>query len=160
MKLTKCLVGNTSAAIREGSFIGVPSVSIGSRQNGRDRGRNVLDSSYDTNEIYKKIKKQLSIKGVLKDNIYGRGNASKKIKKILENINVEYSKTINLRMKYLAIIPARKGSKRIKNKNIKRFNREPLINWTIRSALKSKCFDKILYLQTLLKFKKLPKNSN
>ena len=46
-------------------------------------------------------------------------------------------------MKYLAIIPARKGSKRIKNKNIKRFNREPLINWTIRSALKSKCFDKI-----------------
>ena len=94
LKLTKCLVGNTSAAIREGSFIGVPSVSIGSRQNGRDRGRNVLDSSYDTNEIYKKIKKQLSIKGVLKDNIYGRGNASKKIKKILENINVDIQKQL------------------------------------------------------------------
>lgn len=94
LKLTKCLVGNTSVAIREGSFIGVPSVSIGSRQNGRDRGRNVLDSSYDTNEIYKKIKKQLSIKGVLKDNIYGRGKASKKIKKILENINVDIQKQL------------------------------------------------------------------
>ena len=46
-------------------------------------------------------------------------------------------------MKYLAIIPARKGSKRLKNKNIKKFNNKPLIYWTIQSALKSKCFDKI-----------------
>ena len=94
LKLTKCLIGNTSAAIREGSFIGVPSVSVGSRQNGRDRGRNVLNSSYDTNEIYKKIRKQLSSKGIFKDNIYGNGNASKKIKKILENINVDIQKQL------------------------------------------------------------------
>ena len=60
-------------------------------------------------------------------------------------------------MKYLAIIPARKGSKRIKNKNIKRFNKEPLINWTIRSALKSKCFDKIFVSTDSVKIQKLPK---
>ena len=60
-------------------------------------------------------------------------------------------------MKYLAIIPARKGSKRIKNKNIKRFNREPLINWTIRSALKSKCFDKIFVSTDSVKIQKIAK---
>jgi len=46
-------------------------------------------------------------------------------------------------MKYLAIIPARKGSKILKNKNFKKFNNKPLVYWTINSALKSKCFDKI-----------------
>ena len=36
--------------------------------------------------------------------------------------------------KILALIPARGGSKGIKNKNIKLFNGKPLIEWTIRSA--------------------------
>ena len=46
-------------------------------------------------------------------------------------------------MKFLAIIPARKNSKNIQNKNIKKFNGKPLIYWTIKAAKKSKCFDKI-----------------
>jgi CMP-N,N'-diacetyllegionaminic acid synthase len=37
----------------------------------------------------------------------------------------------------LAIIPARGGSKSIKNKNIKSFNGKPLIAWTIEQALAS-----------------------
>jgi len=47
-------------------------------------------------------------------------------------------------MKFLAIIPARKGSKTIKNKNLKKFNKKPLIYWTIKAAKDSKCFDKII----------------
>tara|TARA_B100000965_G_scaffold406839_1_gene449452 strand:- start:20604 stop:21299 length:696 start_codon:yes stop_codon:yes gene_type:complete len=47
-------------------------------------------------------------------------------------------------MKFLAIIPARKGSKTIKNKNLIKFNKKPLIYWTIKSAVESKCFDKIV----------------
>lgn len=47
-------------------------------------------------------------------------------------------------MKLLAIIPARKGSKGIPNKNYKIFNKKPLIYWTIKAALKSRCFDKII----------------
>ena len=54
LKMTKCLIGNTSAAIREGSFIGVPSVSIGSRQNGRERGLNVINSSYKSMKYTKR----------------------------------------------------------------------------------------------------------
>ena len=37
----------------------------------------------------------------------------------------------------LVIIPARKGSKGIKNKNIKKLNSIPLINYTIDFALKN-----------------------
>ena len=37
----------------------------------------------------------------------------------------------------LAIIPARGGSKSIKNKKIKLFNGKPLIAWTIEQALAS-----------------------
>ena len=46
--------------------------------------------------------------------------------------------------KFLAIIPARKGSKRIKNKNLKNFCGKPLICWTIEAALKTKNIDEIL----------------
>ena len=44
----------------------------------------------------------------------------------------------------IAIIPARSGSKRIKNKNIKIFNGKPIIYWSIKSLLDSKIFDKII----------------
>ena len=47
-------------------------------------------------------------------------------------------------MKTLCIIPARSGSKRIKNKNIKKFFGKPIIYWVIKAAKESKCFNKIL----------------
>ena len=43
----------------------------------------------------------------------------------------------------LAIIPARKGSKGLPNKNIKRIKNKPLISYTIEAALKSKKIDNI-----------------
>ena len=46
MARTACLIGNSSSAIREGSFIGTPSVNIGHRQDGRERGPNVIDAGY------------------------------------------------------------------------------------------------------------------
>ncbi len=44
----------------------------------------------------------------------------------------------------IAIIPARFGSKRIKQKNIKMFFGKPIIFWSIKAALKAKIFDKII----------------
>lgn len=45
--------------------------------------------------------------------------------------------------KRLAIIPAREGSKRIKNKNLKIFHNKPLIYYSIKSTIDSRIFDKI-----------------
>lgn len=47
-------------------------------------------------------------------------------------------------MKYFCLIPARKNSTRLKNKNVLSFFKKPLIYWTIKKASKCKYFDKIL----------------
>ncbi|MAM04790.1 MAG: acylneuraminate cytidylyltransferase, partial [Flavobacteriales bacterium] len=46
--------------------------------------------------------------------------------------------------KVLAIIPARAGSKGLKNKNIKLLNGKPLIAYTIMEAKKSKLISNIV----------------
>lgn len=44
----------------------------------------------------------------------------------------------------VAIIPARGASKRIPRKNIRSFNGRPMITWSIRAALESECFERIV----------------
>ena len=56
-----------------------------------------------------------------------------------------------------AIIPARSGSKGIKEKNIKLLNKRPLFSYTILSAIKSKVFNKVLVLTDSIKFAKMAK---
>lgn len=51
------------------------------------------------------------------------------------------------RLKNIAILPARIGSKRIKKKNIKNFLNKPMIYWTLMNLKKTKLFDKI-YVST------------
>ena len=43
----------------------------------------------------------------------------------------------------ICIFPARKGSKRIKNKNTKLFNGLPIISYPIKQAIKSKVFNRL-----------------
>lgn len=83
---SKCLVGNSSAAIREGSYLGVPAVNIGSRQNFRERGRNVIDVEYNSEEIYKAILKQIKIKNYKKNKLFGDGRSGERIAKIIKGI--------------------------------------------------------------------------
>ena len=47
-------------------------------------------------------------------------------------------------MSVLALIPARGGSKEIKRKNIKLISGKPLINWTIETAKKAECIDRLI----------------
>ena len=61
-------------------------------------------------------------------------------------------------IKTIAIIPARGGSKRIKNKNIKLFNNKPMIFWSISTALKSKLFDQIIVSTDNYKIAKIAKD--
>ena len=57
-----CLIGNSSSGIRESSYLGVPVVNIGDRQKGKIQSKNIINCSYDTNEIYRSIKKAISVK--------------------------------------------------------------------------------------------------
>ena len=47
-------------------------------------------------------------------------------------------------MKNIAIIPARSGSKGLKDKNIRNLNGRPLLAWTIDAAVRSGEFDEIM----------------
>ena len=91
LKKSKCLVGNSSSGIRECSFLGVPVVNIGDRQEYRERGKNVLDVKPFENEIIKAIKFQIN-KKYKKENIYGDGKTSNRIIKILTNTKIEITK--------------------------------------------------------------------
>ena len=59
--------------------------------------------------------------------------------------------------KCLCIIPARSGSKRIKNKNIKIFNKKPLIFYTIKFAQKLKFIDEIIFSSDSIHYLRLAK---
>lgn len=58
-------------------------------------------------------------------------------------------------MKKIAIIPARSGSKRIPNKNIKEFLGKPIISYSIETAINSKLFDEIMVSTDCDKIKKI-----
>ena len=45
----------------------------------------------------------------------------------------------------MAIVPARGGSKRLPGKNLRLLNGKPLIGYTIEAAMRSGCFDKVLF---------------
>ena len=59
-----CIVGNSSSAIRDGSFIGTPAVNIGTRQNSGLHGPNVINVDYDVDKIYLAIKKQIKKRSI------------------------------------------------------------------------------------------------
>tara|TARA_Y100000590_G_scaffold465793_1_gene639115 strand:+ start:8460 stop:9173 length:714 start_codon:yes stop_codon:yes gene_type:complete len=59
--------------------------------------------------------------------------------------------------KCICIIPARAGSKRIKKKNIKLFFGKPIIGYSIETAIKSKCFDKVIVSTDSLEIAKISK---
>ena len=94
LKNCDCLVGNSSVGIRECSFMGVPTVNIGTRQNRRQRGKNVVDVPYDTDAIKKAIQERKQQKGRLSEDIYGNGNSGKQIAEALANTELIAHKTI------------------------------------------------------------------
>lgn len=91
---SKCLVGNSSAGIRECAFLGVPVLNIGSRQSGRDRGSNVIDVDYDKAKIIQGIRKHPNNGKYPGDLMYGRGNAGIEIARILSEVKLKIEKKL------------------------------------------------------------------
>jgi UDP-hydrolysing UDP-N-acetyl-D-glucosamine 2-epimerase len=83
MARTACLVGNSSSGVREGAFIGTPVVNIGTRQDGRRRGHNLMDVPHETAAILKALRAQIAHGRYSSDPIYGDGNAGQRIADVL-----------------------------------------------------------------------------
>jgi len=84
-----CIVGNSSSGIRESCYFGTPAVNIGTRQNRRERGKNVIDVDYNKAEIKGAILECIKHGKYLPEYIYGKGNANQKIVEILSTISLE-----------------------------------------------------------------------
>ena len=92
---SRCIVGNSSVGIRECSFLGVPAVNIGTRQAGRERGRNVIDVEYDRSQIRNALVTQIGNgNGRTKDLLYGDGQAGQRIAKLLAEVPLVVEKRL------------------------------------------------------------------
>ncbi len=94
MKRTACLVGNSSSGIREGAFIGTPVVNVGSRQDMRERGSNVIEVPHDRAAISGAIRTQVRHGTYATLPIYGDGRAGERIADILATCEVRIQKRI------------------------------------------------------------------
>jgi len=93
LKRAKCLVGNSSAGIKECSYLGVPVVNLGSRQEKRLRGDYVLDASHNKKEIINAIERQLKKGSYPSSRLYYKPNTSKKIADTLATIDLYIQKS-------------------------------------------------------------------
>ncbi|AOW21977.1 UDP-N-acetylglucosamine 2-epimerase [Urechidicola croceus] len=94
LKNSKCLIGNSSVGIRECAYLGVPVVNIGTRQNRRERGKNVIDVMYEKDAIKDAVKNRIDSEIIVSEHIYGDGEAGKRIAEVLASIQLHFHKTI------------------------------------------------------------------
>ena len=90
-----CLVGNSSSAIREGSFLGVPSVNIGTRQSGREHAANLAIVGYDRKEILEAIRRQVAHGRYPHADIFGDGRAGERIARVLATAKFRVQKQLH-----------------------------------------------------------------
>jgi UDP-N-acetylglucosamine 2-epimerase (non-hydrolysing)/GDP/UDP-N,N'-diacetylbacillosamine 2-epimerase (hydrolysing) len=87
------LVGNSSSGIMEAASFGLPVVNVGMRQQGRERGRNILDAEATVEAIQSQLEAALqaafraSLRGM--ENIYGDGHAAERIVEVLTSTPLE-----------------------------------------------------------------------
>ena len=87
MKYCCFLLGNTSSGIIEAASFGKYVINLGDRQKGRKHGSNVIHSNFQYEQIQKSIDLIKTLPEYSDGNIYGDGNSTKRILKILKNIN-------------------------------------------------------------------------
>jgi UDP-N-acetylglucosamine 2-epimerase len=88
------IVGNSSVAIRECSFLGVPAVNIGSRQEGRERGANVIDVEHRREAIAAAIHVHMRRGRPAPDHLYGDGHAGERIAGCLASARLSIEKRL------------------------------------------------------------------
>lgn len=74
-----CAIGNSSSFVRDSSFFGTPVVLVGDRQDSRECAENVLKSPCERNSIVAAIRAQAVRGRYAPSQLYGDGNASRRI---------------------------------------------------------------------------------
>jgi UDP-hydrolysing UDP-N-acetyl-D-glucosamine 2-epimerase len=90
----RCLVGNSSVGIREGSYLGLPVVNVGNRQAGRDRGPNVIDVGYGVAHIVDAVKQHMANGKYPSTDLYGDGQAGRRIAELLATAPLKVDKQL------------------------------------------------------------------
>ena len=88
------ILGNSSVAIRECSFLGVPAVNVGTRQLGRERGRNVIDVAHDRRAIAGAVREHIRRGRPAQDVLYGDGRAGDRIADALARSELRIEKRL------------------------------------------------------------------
>ena len=83
MKYSDVMLGNSSSGIIEAATFNTHVVNIGNRQQGRERGPNIIDVDVKESEVVEAIRKALSSGNNISNNIYGDGNTSKRILELI-----------------------------------------------------------------------------
>jgi UDP-N-acetylglucosamine 2-epimerase (non-hydrolysing)/GDP/UDP-N,N'-diacetylbacillosamine 2-epimerase (hydrolysing) len=87
------MTGNSSSGIMEAASFALPVVNVGMRQQGRERGRNILDVAADTRAIAGALEQALDphfrnhLRGM--ENLYGDGTAAPTIARVLATVPLE-----------------------------------------------------------------------
>jgi len=93
LKHTRVLVGNSSAGIKECSYLGVPVVNIGSRQLARLRASNVLDvPEHNKNLIQGAIRKQMAKGRYTPSKLYLADGTARKIAETIATVPLYFQK--------------------------------------------------------------------
>jgi UDP-N-acetylglucosamine 2-epimerase len=83
-----CLVGNSSAGLKECSFLGTPVVNIGGRQQGRLAAKHVVQAAYDSDAIRAAVAAQLRHGRYAPSHIYYQPDASQAIVDVLAGVDL------------------------------------------------------------------------
>lgn len=91
---SSAIIGNSSSGIMEAPFLHVPSINVGTRQEGRSKTKSIINVGYDKKEIKQAINKVITNKKFStlikkQKNQHGNGTAAKKIRHILEKLDLE-----------------------------------------------------------------------
>jgi UDP-hydrolysing UDP-N-acetyl-D-glucosamine 2-epimerase len=98
----RCMVGNSSAALREGAYLGVPAVTVGTRQHLRETGANVVRAGHDASEIADAIRQQIEHGRFAPDHLFGDGTAGIKIADVLAGYRPAIQKQLHYDSQVLA----------------------------------------------------------
>jgi len=90
-----CIVGNSSVGIRECSHLGLPTINIGSRQQGRERGANTVDVPYERSAILTAIQRAVKDGRCKPDPLYGDGHSGARIADLLAKTPLSIEKRLS-----------------------------------------------------------------